>query len=272
MNPLKARYHFIDLLKPEDKLVALLLTTFEPALKRDLPLLFRTASAYGAQVYRQAVWKVAGKGHSPGQPKLVARSDHRDVPAEVSQAFADELKITSAQQTVGVNARLRRLFVGDESTNFRARLEKGESVDLDRLRKLQIALRARMNGDKAFDRRDSSNEYAFAARDMIDAGVASVVVMGHTHLERDVAFAGGGRYLNTGTWADRIRVDDAILADSEEGRAALMEWLRRLVLDELNPIRFCSPTYADVRVSDDGRVIEDGSPMLRRHEAGVRFS
>src|SRR5712691_3360212 len=48
INPLKDRYHFIDLLQPEDKLVVLLLTTFEPKLKRDLRILFREAASYVA--------------------------------------------------------------------------------------------------------------------------------------------------------------------------------------------------------------------------------
>ncbi len=271
MNPLKERYHFIDLLKPEDKLVALLLSTFEPELKRDLSFLFNAASTYAAQYYRKAAWKVAARGQAPGQRQLVSRASLDELPRAVEEAFSEELLSGEARQPVGIGRRLRKLFLGDEAASLKARLERGEAIEPDRLRKLQVALRCKLSGDATFDEGDAAGPYAAAARDMIDAGVARVVIMGHTHLRRDIPQAGGGRYLNTGTWADMIRVDDALYDDSQEGRTALVDWLRKLVKNDIGDLRICDPSYADVRLDDDLHVIEDGRPMLHRYGAGALF-
>jgi hypothetical protein len=104
---------------------------------------------------------------------------------------------------------------------------------------------------------------------MIEAGVARVVVMGHTHLARDIDLPGGGRYLNTGTWADLLRLDKALLADSDDAREALSAWLRKLAEDRLDSIRDHMPRYADVEVDDAGVV---RSARLRKHGAGERFT
>jgi UDP-2,3-diacylglucosamine pyrophosphatase LpxH len=166
--------------------------------------------------------------------------------------------------------RLLRLFVEDETTNLKTRLASGQPIEPERLRKLQIALRRRLAADVTFDEQDASGACATAARRMIEAGAATVVIMGHTHLRRDIAVA-GGYYLNTGTWADLMSVDAALLEDDDEGRARLVEWLRDLVRDRLESARFCDPTYADVRIDDDGHVV-DGGPLLRRHDAAERFA
>lgn len=272
MNPLKDRYQFIDLLKPETELVALLLTTFEPELKRDLSLIYGLASSYAKQYYRKASWTIAGPRQGLGQATLVARGAADDLPADVRAAFADERSAADGRQLVSVGQTLRRLFLKDPSKSIKTKLEKGEDVDPKRLQKLQVALRAKLAADRSFEEGDDAGECAEAARGMIEAKVARVVVMGHTHLRRDVPF-GEGRYLNTGTWADLIRVkkSDPFLQDSEAGRAALLAWLRRLVTNDLEGIRLPDPTYADVRVAD-GHVIFDDRPMLRRFGPGEPFA
>lgn len=271
INPLKERYHFIDLLKPEDKLVLLLLTTFEPELMRDLSLLFNSAAAYISRFYRKAIWKIASRGPAPGQARLVSREGGDELPLDVRRAFTKELSLATAEQAVSVGGHLRKLFLRDQTRSLKTRLVNGEPIESERLRKLQVALRAKLAGDTSFNESEVSSEYARAARHMIETETAKVVVMGHTHLRRDVEFA-GGRYLNTGTWADLLRVEDAILVDSEEGREALVGWLRQLATDQIDGIRLADPTYADVRVNNDGHVVADGKPMLRRHGTDMRFA
>src|SRR6185437_15756331 len=66
MNPLKARYHFIDLLKPEGKVLALLMLEIEPTLvKKRLPELLRFASTWVDERWRKATWVLQGDGISP---------------------------------------------------------------------------------------------------------------------------------------------------------------------------------------------------------------
>jgi hypothetical protein len=80
----------------------------------------------------------------------------------------------------------------------------------------------------------------------------------------------GGRYVNTGTWADLIKVEQALLEDTNAGREALEDWLRRITTDQLDGIREHHPSYADVLLNN-GRVIQD-RPMLRWYREDERFA
>jgi len=273
MNPLKERYHFIDLLKPEDKLVALLLTTLEPKLKRDLMVLFRGATSYVMQVYRKAHWQLMSTGRQPGQRHLVSGSESAEIDgplaSDITLAFAEELEEERAArlEVSGRSGWLKR-FLEDQEESLKARLERGEGIEHNRLKKLQVALRHILQNDATFIESDRSGPYVKAAEEMIGAGVAKVVVMGHTHLARNVKI-GGGRYINTGTWADLLRIDHALLEDTEQARSDLMEWLRSLATDRLHCLRVCEPHYADVRLNNEGHLIDE--PRLRRHRRGVAF-
>jgi hypothetical protein len=56
--------------------------------------------------------------------------------------------------------------------------------------------------------------------------------------------------VNTGTWADLVRVPDAVLADGADD--ALSKFLADLVHD--SGVRWFHPTFADLRVNADGHV------------------
>jgi UDP-2,3-diacylglucosamine pyrophosphatase LpxH len=273
VNPLKERYHFIDLLKPEDKLIALLLTTFEPSLKLDVPLLFRGATSYIQQHYRAAHWNLVGA--RPGQRHLVASTSSNmvpELPPDVAVEFREELaEAAGGRQLVGTVEKLQRAFLRDRENGLKAKLERGEVIDSNRVKKLQTALRHVVATDRSFDESNLTDQYANAAGAMIEASVARVVIMGHTHLRRNITFAGGGRYLNTGTWADLIRVPADLLESTDDARAALVTWLARLATNRLDGIRQCEPTYADVRINDEGHVIfDERRPMLRQYD-GLQF-
>jgi hypothetical protein len=270
MNPLKARYHFIDLLKPEGKVLALLMLELEPTLvKKRLPELFRFASAWVGERYRRATW---GDGISPAAERLVAAEAEDDLPLDIRRAFFEELndaegepRNVSAGDTLGM---LRKIVLGRETDGLRAMFARGAAIPTARLQKLQAALRGVLDGDKTFEEGLPDGNCHAAARKMVEAGVAGVVVMGHTHLARDIELPGGGRYLNTGTWADLIRVDKALLADTDDAREEFSGWLRKLAEDRLDGIREHMPRYADVEVDDAGHV---RSARLGRFGAGERF-
>ena len=275
INPIKKRYSFIDFLKPEDKVVTLLLTTLEPSLLGDLPMLFRGARDFIQQVFRKAVWGLASIGLKSGKRRLVNISEEEDsLPTSMEAAFAEELKATKAAMTLRQVARYEPVphFFGEpEPNSLKALLENGKPIEAGRLRKLQVALECKLANDKTFDITDSessgSQPYVEAARQMIEAGAAKVVIMGHTHLRRDIPALSGGRYVNTGTWARLIRMDSKYLEDSDTARGLFVGWLRELVRNELDTISEVVPTYADVRVVD-GAVRDDNRPLLRTHHKG----
>jgi UDP-2,3-diacylglucosamine pyrophosphatase LpxH len=271
INPLKERYHFIDLLKPEEKLVTLLLTTLEPQLKWDLKVIFRGSTNYINNVYRSARWKAFSPGPQPYERHLVSHTSSLEsdpVPRDVAAAFAEELKQQeSARVEVSVPHWIQR-FLLDKKESLKARLEKGEGIEPERLKKLQVALHHIVRNDASFVETDRTGAYVEAARQMIGADVAKVIVMGHTHLARNVEID-NGLYINTGTWADLLRVDHALLEENDAARLGLMNWLRALAFDDLKGIRVCEPAYADIRLDAAGHLT--GKPLLRRHQDGASF-
>lgn len=271
MNPLKERYHFIDLLKPEDQLVVLLLSAFEPGLRRDIPIIFNASSSYAQEIYRRARWWLSDRSPAPGQRHLVAgEAEEIDLSPEISEAFSDVLAIAGPLQGAGNERRWQRFFLKDPQDGLQARFSRGESIDDKTLLKLKTALRAKLKSDRTFDANNSDDQYCKAAAAMIAKGLATVVVMGHTHLYRDVKIE-GGRYLNTGTWADLIRLDQALLADDKAASEQFLDWLRRLSTNQLEGIRKCFPTYADVSVSDEGKIVEFARPMIRSYSKDNSF-
>ena len=274
MNPLKERYPFIDLLKPEGKVLALLLLELEPTLvKKRLPELLRFASTWVSERYRKATWVAKGDGISPTAERLVAAETDDDLPLDIRRAFSRELndaegeeRRVSAGDTLDM---LKKIVFGRETDGLKAMFARGEAIPTARLGKLQAALRGVLDDDKTFEEGLADGNCHAAARKMVEAGVAKVVVMGHTHLARDIALPGEGRYLNTGTWADLIRIDKALLADTDDARAALSGWLQKLAGNRLDGIREHMPRYADVEVDDAGHV---RSARLRKHGAGERFA
>lgn len=276
VNALKERYHFIDLLKPEGKLLALLLLEIEPTVvKKHLPELFQFASTWVRKRYRKAEWSAFGDGISPTAERLVAADEADALPNDIRLVFFQELAEIEARQEreVGVGDALDvlgKVVLGKEEDGLAAIFRRGKVVPLERVRKLQAALRGLLDGARTFDVGFADGDCHAAARKMVETGVAKVVVMGHTHLARDIPLPDGGRYVNTGTWADLIELDKELLKDSDEARAGLIEWLRGVATNQLAGIREHRPSYADVLVDDDGHVVA-GRKMLRWHRDGERF-
>lgn len=248
MNPLKERYQFIDLLKPEDTAVPLLIKQLEPGLLRKLSLLWNLAPSWLRNKGREAKGVVTGGD----RPILVgAAAGPPDLPPVLRDACAEDLQELAIGK-VGVV----RGGGGPASDSLAEIFRRGEAVPEKRLEKLRMALRTVLAGDVSFAKADDSGPYAAAARAMIGRGAARLVVMGHTHLQRDLEFNDlGGRYLNTGTWADLIRPDQTALNDTAAGRPLLVAWLRQLVTNDLAKIRVCEPSFADITLDDDGHII-----------------
>lgn len=274
MNPLKERYHFIDLLKPETKPVALLMREFEPTIvKKNMREFFSAVHAWMGERYQKVAWHVWGDGLSPTNERLVAAESDDELPTDIRRAFYRELNEIESQLQHSVSVRdtgrtVWKVFFGQEQDGLKALLDRGETIPNARLGKIQAALRGILDEDKTFEERLPDGNCHAAAQKMVAAGVAKVVIMGHTHLARNVELS-GGRYLNSGTWADLIKLDkeakDALLADNDAARENLSKWLKNLVEDRLEGIRQHDPRYADVRLDDDGTV---QSATLREYRIG----
>jgi UDP-2,3-diacylglucosamine pyrophosphatase LpxH len=236
MNPIKRQYRFIDLLKPERAGVVPLLAFLHPVT-------FQRAWDYVSLQLEAARVRFA-EDQSPLDPDKVAaaqdvaREDALLMLAHRLAAGGDPGKVSSGAGRPGFVERWRRAVEG--------------WVRAKELDELLEALRANAGAHgAAFDPGVEDEEYLRPARARALAGFR-VVVLGHTHLAKRVALEGGALYLNTGTWADLMRVPEAVLGGD---RKALEAFADDIANDRLGARRRLIPTFADITL--DGDAVRD---------------
>lgn len=244
VSPLKARYPFIDLLQPQGELVALLLAAFEPGLILDLPKLSRVLHAQKLEAGNV-------QGVQPGRTHAVAASAAAPADPELQRTFGDAYAaLRRPPEQVALSDVLLAAW-NARRDGLAELLDRGENIPDARLEQIRVAMgRLLLDDDSARPDGDAA-QYGKAARRLIDssAGEVETVVMGHTHLARRNGDAQRASYINTGTWADVVRVPADVLLPGAGRR--LQDFLRELRHDRM---RSCPATYADVRVEVDGAV------------------
>jgi UDP-2,3-diacylglucosamine pyrophosphatase LpxH len=265
MNKVKARYPFVDLLKPETKIVVPVLLVLAPDLAREIDF----KSAFGV------AWeKVKGGFVTRG---LLGADDEDDAPVGDEAAAADlaldELLGSGMHDLVagsGTGAgsdpddlllEAEEVVRGGEAATVD---DSGETLGwfgmaMDRLRgvdevdALRTALLDWLEGDDTFkvDQRDDTFE-------QITARVApsvDFIVTGHTHLERALRVdASTDRfYYNCGTWIRLIQFNERLLND-RDAFASVVEVLKG----------------GSMQALDDADV--DGQPLVLDRTATVRIA
>jgi UDP-2,3-diacylglucosamine pyrophosphatase LpxH len=289
MNPIKERYPFIDLLKPEDSACVPILLALAPGVRNQLGRIVKYAT------------KAAP--HSPGkdsQPRFEG-----DIAATESATVMDEGDMSTyrgdlseADHTQGgadstrlrMNIELENLLV--EKLGKQPALEFCSSVDAaielpddggdhdigedistrsilatakllfarekkplrSRLRTLLSAVRV-VQGDPSFVRDiEHKPKYSDAAKHLISRGF-KYVVFGHTHLAKRVQFD-KGVYLNSGTWADLMKFPEEIVSAPEE---AALEYLGEFceALEKRDIARWVKfiPTFVRLDFDAAGKVL-----------------
>ena len=225
MNPLKHRYRFIDLLKPENEALIPILTALEPDtlisikdIAGLLPQKFHTQTNAGRVPKNESL--VASKPN-------ISDQNNRD---SIEQAALQELEENAADDSV--QQRTQALLdqaskqwappagrVSKEDaqvastskgwlTSVRSlwHLLKNLSPNFEsRLLNLRQALLLHKNAiATTFDFITEDPIYSKAAERLSDGG--RIVVFGHTHLPKCVKLDRGGYYLNSGTWCPTIRL------------------------------------------------------------------
>jgi UDP-2,3-diacylglucosamine pyrophosphatase LpxH len=142
----------------------------------------------------------------------------------------------------------------------------GRAKQIKRLHLLRSAIR-KLGDDPSFDRdrEPEGSVYleraeALTRRRDGDGGFRHVV-FGHTHHAKDVALSGGGRYLNSGTWANLMRFPRELFdpeVDDEVATSILEGFLADLKDERLDEYVLFAPSYVEIEVSDEGRVTEIG--------------
>jgi UDP-2,3-diacylglucosamine pyrophosphatase LpxH len=263
MNRIKAKYSFVDLLKPETGAVVPILAVLDPALWR------RTGPGIGEAA--RAAWR-ARQFDTQGKPTrtefIGVEGPARRAPAG-SEFLGAPLFEPSRESDPSADASLLAdratpfpdddlLALADELSRGTAETTRelvavpGLAVDL-----LLRAFRKRRGKERAAFAVDVESEtYLRPARALAARGF-DVVVFGHTHHAKCVDLGDGRTYLNTGTWADLMRLPEAIY-DEREGPAALQAFMDAVSKNRVELFRRQIPTYARIVVDDSGEVVERG--------------
>jgi UDP-2,3-diacylglucosamine pyrophosphatase LpxH len=296
MNPIKKDYPFIDLLKPESAAAVPLLLALEPGVRGHAARMAMLAYKASQHTYvTPAMPKrsgdisatvapggaIRGGGRSGDMVARVADMGGRGMGAPV-RAPAPTSEEADLQrmlvETLGEAAGSRFLSqLGDgagpqeahrgdiaarSSSSWAGRFSLmklffgGEPASQSRLDALHTAMLAFCDPSLFDPQRESEQSpYLLAARELAQGEIRHVV-MGHTHLMRDIPLPSGGRYLNSGTWADLMRVPDAVLApDRAAARAALQSLVEDIKAHRFHELVWRRPSYARLELAD-GRVRE----------------
>ena len=253
MNPVKKKFSFVDLLKPETGGVLPILAVLDPGLWRE---------AGPAMRQRVTAW-YQGRFTKEGLPE---RTDY------IAASFPDKV-ITTPSQELPENLRAGLDAADAALTDSLAR---GAQVSLTKEIAVAGLLKAfrswRSKADITFSVEHEDDEYLKPARE--HAKHFRVVVFGHTHLPKRIDLGGGALYLNTGTWADVMRIPAAVYeGDEVAGAKALTHFLDDVEKNNITEFRRQISTFARIDLDaeeqlksadvlffdDDGRVVSISS-------------
>lgn len=218
MNPMKRRYRFIDLLKPEEEAVLPVLVALAPYWLGEAETLRSRFEAYGALADRLRImnglrWQAGEAEQRPGQPPIrpeaiSGRMGSPSVGSDPKSALLREIAGASLGRSLPPQS-TGSTPVGGRLTSLRVI----SSLLLDgtplRQRGMRRALQAwRETFQRTFLVDQEQPRYLEAARSLARVG-SEVVVFGHTHLAKQIPLGDRRVYLNTGTWCPVIRLPES---------------------------------------------------------------
>ncbi|MFN0041082.1 MAG: metallophosphoesterase [Burkholderiales bacterium] len=254
MNPVKKQFAFVDLLKPETGGVLPILAVLNPGLWQEMGIAMRE---------RAAAW-YRGWFTEEGLPE---RADY---------VAARKGPITQAQL---IPENLRTGF--DEADKAAAEaLPRGGQVGRVKDVAVGVLLKKfrdwRGKADLTFRVDYEDAEYLKPARE--HAQLFRVVVFGHTHLAKRIDLGNGRLYLNTGTWADIMRIPAAVYeGDEGAGVQALTRFLDDVEKNNITGFRRQVATFARIDLDESEQLqsadvffFDDNGHSERLSDAGIQ--
>lgn len=274
MNPIKQDYPFIDLLKPETDAALPLLLTLEPSF----------ANAMNSIEMARLEYRTRKHGLiAPAQPRH---------PSNISSTTLDPLhKILTCHPIGDQQDKLRKL-IAEAQRRKRASDQKIASgvvrralsflqltvltPDYDDRLKLLLETLRELKDDRSFSRTHLADKldknYHEAAIELAKKGRFKTILFGHTHLAKDINLAQGtkdveARYLNTGTWADLIRVPPEIIhGSSETAREKLVLFAQAIRDKKFDEYLLFQPTFAHICLDSESCTVAVG---LYDYKSGI---
>lgn len=212
MNPIKARYPFVDLLKPEDEIV--------------IPVLAAMARMASTQPKDETGKRIEGIKWG-SVPSIVVRQGlgvigrwfwlGEESPTEAGELFvtapqlpSDELMAQVERDLLAGLSPLDLVSADEEQTLglFSSVVHIGDFLRRARKlppeRALREGLQRWLHRDATFDL--ASHDQTYQRIDKLVSQKIDVVIAGHTHLARAIDRPGGGIYYNSGTWIRLIQL------------------------------------------------------------------
>jgi UDP-2,3-diacylglucosamine pyrophosphatase LpxH len=261
MNPIKARYSFIDLLKPESEPLFALLLVLEPEAKKELQRL----SKFLLETGRNALPK---RGGSPqitnvsGQHGPTAQND------PLEEVIANALPETAQRAAVLAVAGPVQAGAGPTNISWQgwlsgklglARLLADNEWALleERLPALRQTFRALEDDATWNEKTEPGKRYKKTAEELSEAGPGKAgfdfVVFGHTHSAKSVELDSGARYLNSGTWAQLMEFPK-LPSDVAEADKKLRGFIDDLKANTLESYVKFDPRFVRLDVGEDDKV------------------
>lgn len=235
MNPIKRKFSFIDLLKPETSGAIPILAVLDPSAWR------RASGAIRSAV--QAAWRSA-------------RFDAHGMPPEDLIAVAPATTSAEPAPLPDEDA----FALADELANASAGTDMGDRVGVLRDVQLKLLLRAfrkRFEKDCSSFRVEFESELYLKPARHLAANRFDAVVFGHSHHAKRIALDGSAIYLNSGTWADLMRIPETVYTGSEaDGVRALENFIADLRENRIDALRRQVATFVRVEQDDNGRVTD----------------
>lgn len=235
MNGIKAKFPFVDLLKPEDAALLPLLAVLDPA-------------SFGEAKQAIALWRQQSHVEFDEQGAPVDVQNIASATSNKEEELIDLANELYTDQLGDISAvdDLKNLF--ELWQLARSVKDKGKQ-----LQRLYAALRARAESTwQTFDV-NRENEQLIKPAHAAAARGFKAIVFGHTHLVKRVPLGEEGAiYLNSGTWADLMQVPKQVLEGKEEdAKQALVPFVEDLRTNRLEQWRRLIPTFVRIDLDDD---------------------
>jgi UDP-2,3-diacylglucosamine pyrophosphatase LpxH len=261
MNPLKARFKFIDLLKPENEAMIPLLVALDPRVIGKLSEVFFLATrrpAFRKDGVAEDASYIAEDGHtgSPADHDWVQPSSITGDPIDPNVIErSKELLAQAAAEWSELEVDGEDMHIAAGGPSFSDTLRGGLAIlsqalpfsdpTYQRIRKAFVAYRHTIG--LTFDLTSEAPQYLEAASRLSEG--RRIVVFGHTHLAKRIELAGGGIYLNSGTWCPTIRLPtDFYSPDAKDDTvfSAIKDFVEDLANNRIKRWATLQTTFVDI--------------------------
>lgn len=270
INPIKEKYRFVDLLKPENGAVIPILLALEPDLRSHLSQAVRLS--LDAREHRLATAAMPSSAGDISSTGMAGPGAGMDIASSglggasgMAGLMSDPLEVELQKQLEGEAAGFLGALehevevVGRDISNIGHAigmlelLVSGQRGALARrLPALLKALRA-LKQDQSFSRDVETDPDTWSSAEALAGNGIRHVVFGHTHLPKRIPLRSGGWYLNSGTWADVLAFPREIITGPDDVDLQLLtDLVDRLARGDFSEWTIFHPTYVRIDRDDSG--------------------